>query len=153
MFSEGIGIVGAYLAHLIPVFVAFGFMVVPLIVLGGSEGEPPPAAALAIIPLMLFAFVLTFAIMFYFTAAFTRLALEQRFSAAFEFQENFTFLKRNVANFLMAIVAFLAANFIAQFGILLFCIGILPATFWSQCVAAYALGEVAFRDPGGRQAI
>jgi hypothetical protein len=153
MFGEGLAIVGAYLVHLIPVFAAFGLMVVPLIVLGAGEGEPPPAAALAMIPLMIFAFLLAFAVMFYFTAAFTRLALEQRFSAAFEFQENFAFLKRNIGNFLMAIVAFLAANFIAQFGILLFCIGILPATFWSQSVAAYALGEVAFRDPARRQAI
>jgi hypothetical protein len=51
----------------------------------------------------------------------------------------------------MAIVAFMVSNFIAQFGIFLFCVGILPATFWSQCVGAYALGEVAFRDRGGQR--
>jgi hypothetical protein len=47
-------------------------------------------------------------------------------------------------------VAFLTANFLSQFGILLFCVGIIPATFWSQCVGAYAMGEVAFRDAGRR---
>ena len=52
----------------------------------------------------------------------------------------------------LTVVAFLVANFIAQFGIILLCIGIIPATFWSQCVAAYALGEVAYRDPGSATA-
>ena len=68
--------------------------------------------------------------------------------AALELEANWAFLKRNFSNYLLALAAFFVANFIAQFGILLFCIGILPATFWSQCVGAYALGEVAYRDPG-----
>lgn len=92
--------------------------------------------------------VLIFVLLFYFTAAFTRLAVEERFGAAFEVQHNLAFLKRNAGNVFMAVIAFMVSNFIAQFGILLFCVGILPATFWSQCVGAYALGEVAFRDPG-----
>lgn len=74
--------------------------------------------------------------------------MEERFGAAFEFEANWSFLKRNVSNYLLAIAAFIVANFIAQFGFLLFCIGLFPATFWSQCVGAYALGEVACRDPG-----
>jgi hypothetical protein len=146
MFSEGLSIVGAYLIHVIPAVLAFGIAFVPVILLGERDGEPSPAAFVALMLLMLVAFVLLLALMFYFTAAFTRLAVEERFGAAFEVQENLAFLRRNVVNLLMAIVAFLAANFIAQFGILLLCVGILPATFWSQCVAAYALGEVAYRD-------
>lgn len=148
MFVEGVAVIGAYLIHLLPAVALFVVMVIPVAVLGESEGEPNPAAVMIMIPLLIVAFVLVFALMFYFTAAFTRLAIEERFSAAFEFQPNFAFLKRNAVNFLMAVLAFMVANFIAQFGILLFCVGILPATFWSQCVGAYALGEVAFRDPG-----
>jgi hypothetical protein len=98
---------------------------------------------------MLLSTLVFFAVVLYFPAAFTRLAVEGRFGAALELDANWNFLKRNFSNYLLAIAAFLVANFIAQFGILLFCVGILPATFWSQCVGAYALGEVAYRDPEG----
>ena len=37
----------------------------------------------------------------------------------------------------------LLAQFIAQFGILLLCIGILPAGVWAGWVFSYALGQVA----------
>ena len=151
MFAEGLSVVGAYLIHLVPVVAVFGISFVPLIFLGERDGGPSPAALLVLVPLIVLAVVLLFAVMFYFTAAFTRLAVEERFGAAFEVQINLAFLKRNVVNLLMAVVAFMVSNFIAQFGILLFCVGILPATFWSQCVGAYALGEVAFRDPGGHR--
>jgi hypothetical protein len=146
MFAEGLSVVGAYLIHIVPALAAFGIAFVPLVLLGEESGEPSPAAVVALVLLMLVASVLLLALMFYFTAAFTRLAVAERFGAAFEVQENLAFLRRNVVNLLMAIVAFMVANFIAQFGILLFCVGILPATFWSQCVGAYAFGEVAFRD-------
>ncbi len=146
MFAEGLAVIGAYLIHLVPAVAALGIAFVPVILLGERNGEPSPVAIVVLVLLMLLAFVLLFALMFYFTAAFTRLAVEERFGAAFEVQENLAFLRRNVVNLLMAIAAFLASNFIAQFGILLLCVGILPATFWSQCVGAYALGEVWFRD-------
>jgi hypothetical protein len=151
MFVEGLSVIGAYLLHLLPVMAVFGISFVPLILLGERDGEPSPAALLVFVPLIIVAVVLLFAVMFYFSAAFTRLAVEERFGAALEVQQNFAFLRRNAVNFLMAIVAFMVSNFIAQFGIFLFCVGILPATFWSQCVGAYALGEVAFRDPGSHR--
>jgi hypothetical protein len=87
--------------------------------------------------------------MLYLPAALLRLALERRFGAAFEVEKNFELIKRNVGNYVLALLVFLLANFISQFGILLFCIGILPASFWGSCVGAYALGEVALRDPAG----
>lgn len=148
MFTEGLSALGAYLVHILPVFALFFVAFVPLAVFGGRHEEPPPAFLFLVIPLGFLAFVAIFALLLYFPAAFTRLAVEGRFGAAFEVDANWAFLKRNVSNYFLAIVAFLVANFIAQFGILLFCIGILPATFWSQCVGAYALGEVAFKDPG-----
>jgi hypothetical protein len=149
MFAEGLSVIGAYLIHLLPAVAAFGILVVPVVLMGERNGEPSPAALLLLVLLVIFAVVILFALMFYFTAAFARLALEERFGAAFEVQHNLAFLKRNAVNLLMAVMAFMVSNFIAQFGILLFCVGILPATFWSQCVGAYALGEVAFRDPEG----
>jgi Protein of unknown function (DUF4013) len=148
MFMEGLSAMAAYLLHILPCILAFGLLAIPIALLDGGEGEGSPAALFVIFPLLIFVLLLFFAVLFYFAAALTRLAVEERFGAAFEVSENLAFLKRNTGNFLMAIVAFIVSNFIAQFGILLLCIGIIPATFWSQCVGAYALGEVAFRDSG-----
>jgi hypothetical protein len=149
MFVEGLSVIGAYLIHLVPAIAAFAMLFIPVALMGEGGSEPPPAALLLLVLLVILAFVLLLAVLFYFTAAFTRLAIEERFGAAFEVQHNLAFIRRNTGNLLMALAAFLVSNFIAQFGILLLCVGILPATFWSQCVGAYALGEVAFRDPEG----
>jgi hypothetical protein len=152
MFMEGVMAIAAYLLHILPCILAFGLLAIPFILLGSNDGDPQPAAFLVIFPVLILVMLLFFAMLFYFTAALTRLAVEERFGAAFEFSQNLAFLKRNTGNILMAVLAFLVSNFIAQFGIILLCIGIIPATFWSQCVAAYALGEVAYRDPGSARA-
>ncbi len=147
IFVDGALVVGAYLAYLAPLVVLMVFFSIGVAALGGG-GDGGDQAALAVAS-VLFAIVWTLAllaILFYFPAALTRLALERRFGAAFEIEENFAFIKRNVGNYVLALLTFLLANFISQFGILLFCIGILPASFWASCVAAYALGEVAWRD-------
>lgn len=148
MFAEGLTAVGAYLIYLLPAIVGMVAIFVPLALLGASDSDASPAILVVMIPLIILAVVIFFALLLFFPAAFIRLAVEERFGAAFEFDANWRFIKRNFSNYLLALAAFFVANFIAQFGILLFCIGILPATFWSQCVGAYALGEVAARDPG-----
>jgi hypothetical protein len=149
MFVEGLTAIAAYLLHLLPAVVGAGAVLLPMILMAERDPEPSPGILLVLIPLMLLSTLVFFAVVLYFPAAFTRLAVEGRFGAALELDANWNFLKRNFSNYLLAIAAFLVANFIAQFGILLFCVGILPATFWSQCVGAYALGEVAYRDPEG----
>lgn len=146
MFVEGLSVVGAYLCHLVPAVVGAAVVVVPIIFLGARDSDPSPAFLFVLIPLVLLATLVFFAVLLYFPAAFTRVAVEERFGAALELEANWAFMKRNISNYFLALAAFFVANFLAQFGILIFCIGILPATFWSQCVGAYALGEVALRD-------
>jgi hypothetical protein len=146
MFAEGLSAIGAYLLHLLPAVVGAVAVLVPLAFLDTRDSDPSPAVLFVLIPLILLATLVFFAVLLYFPAAFTRLAVEERFGAALEFDSNWSFLKRNLSNYLLALAAFFVANFLSQFGILLFCVGILPATFWSQCVGAFALGEVAFRD-------
>jgi hypothetical protein len=148
MFSEGLMAVGAYLVYLMPAIVGMVAIFVPLAFLDATNSDASAAAVVVMIPLFVLAGLIFLALLLFFPSAFIRLAVEQRFGAAFEFDANWRFIKRNLSNYLLALAAFFVANFIAQFGFLLFCIGILPATFWSQCVGAYALGEVAARDPG-----
>jgi hypothetical protein len=147
MFVEGLQVMGVYLAHILPAVVAMMVLMVPVAIAGESRGDSPPALLLVVIPMMLLASLAFVAVLVYFPAALTRLAVEDRLGAAFEIGNNWAYLRRNFSNYLLAIVVFLVANFISQLGILAFCIGIFPATFWGLCAGAYALGEVAWRDP------
>ncbi len=147
IFVDGALVVGAYLGCLGPLMVLIVFFSIGMAALGGGEGGDQVALAVASVLFAIVWSLIFLAVLFYFPAALTRLALERRFGAAFEIEENFSFIKRNAGNYVLALLTFLLANFISQFGILLFCIGILPASFWASCVAAYALGEVAWRDP------
>jgi hypothetical protein len=151
IFVDGALVVGAYLVYLLPLIVLMVLFSVGVAVFGGGIDEGVDQAALAV-GSVLFAVVwslILLVFMLYLPAALVRLALERRFGSAFEIEKNFEFIKRNVGNYVLALLVFLLANFISQFGILLFCIGILPASFWGSCVGAYALGEVALRDPAG----
>jgi len=147
MFSEGLVAFGMYLVYIIPAIAGF---VVLGIVVGVSSGDDGPGGIAAITGSALLMVLLAFAMLalvLYLPSAMTRLALTQRFSAGFEFEENFAFIRRNLGNYLLAIVIYFIASFAAQFSILLFCIGIIPGMFWQICVNACAFGEVALRDP------
>ena len=146
MFVEGVKVMGAYLVIILPAMLLF---MVPMSTIGAfSEGGSPPAAlGLMVILFMLVLGLVYIALLLYFPVAMVRMAMERRFSAVFEFSENFDFLKRNIINFILAFVFYMLASLISQFGIILCCIGIIPAVFWAVCVGAYSLGEVALRDP------
>ena len=136
---------GAYLAYILPTTFFFVLATIGLAFIV-EEGETPLAMAI-LGPVVIIVFTLALlAFMFYLPAAITRLAIRRSFGAAFEVQENIEFIKRNVSNYLLALLIVLLANFISQFGIFLFCVGIFPASFWGTSVVAYAMGEVALRD-------
>lgn len=151
MFIEGATVVGAYLAIILPTVLVF---MVPFVAMGTlAEGQDAsPVIGLMMAALMLVVFVGYIAVLLYFSAAVVRMALERRFSGAFDFAENVAFLRRNLKNVILAVLFYMLASFLSQFGLILFCIGILPAAFWALCVGAYAFGEVAFRDPERAQA-
>lgn len=153
MFVEGATVTAAYFVLILPAMFLF---VVPMIVLGvfaeGEGRDPHPALGVAVLVMLMLLVIVYFALLLYFPAAVVRMALERRFSAAFEFSENFELLKRNIVNFILAILFYMLASFISQFGMILFCVGIIPAAFWAACVGAYSLGEVALRDPERQQA-
>ena len=61
--------------------------------------------------------------------------------AGLEWRENLAFIKQNLANYALSLVGYLVAGFLAQFGVLLCCVGVFPAAFWSYLVLAVALGQ------------
>jgi hypothetical protein len=156
LFSAGLRAFGAYLAHLAVVLIpTLGMVLVVILGAGGlSAGNHDvaeavgPLAGLGVMAAYGFAMLGMMALLAYFPAALTRLALSERFSAAFEVQANVAFIRRNLMNYLLALVFYLVANFASQFGVILCCVGVLPAGFWAMCVAGFSLGEVARLGPG-----
>ncbi len=151
LFSSGLRILGAYLAHLFVVLLPLlGVAFFSIVLAGGAASASQEAAeglgtlaGIAMLGAYAFMMLGMLALLVYFPAALTRVALSERFGAAFEVQANIAFIRRNPMNYMLAIVFYLVANFAAQFGVLLCCIGVLPASFWSVCVFGFSLGETA----------
>jgi hypothetical protein len=157
MFSDGLQMIGLYLVHILAALVLPGSIGCLFAVIGGAASGSDAAggvAALGIMAAQLLLFVVLFAVMLYFPAAYIRTAITGRFGAGLEVRENIELIKRSPGNYFLALAIYLVTNFIAQFGVILCCIGIFPAAFWSMAVAGWAFGEVARRDAvlGGRSA-
>lgn len=155
LFMDGLQVIGLYLLHILVALILPGSIGCIFALIGGLGSNSDAAggvAAIGMVLAQLLLFVIMLAVMVYFPAAYIRTAVTGRFSAGLEVRENVELMKRSPGNYFLAIAIYLVTNFIAQFGILLCCVGILPAAFWSMCVAGWALGEVARRDPelGGR---
>jgi hypothetical protein len=157
IFSEGLPVFGIYFLH------AFGLMLIPALVGGsavalgvmmsaggrGSSDVGGAIAGLGITGAYLLMFVCMLTIMFYLPAAVARYAVYGKFAAAFQWRDNIDFIRRNMGNYVMAVVTFLVANMVSQFGFLLCCVGLFVTAFWANCVLGWSIGEVIRRDPAG----
>lgn len=160
IFSDGLPAVGVHVAHgalffLVPVLVgcatgAMGGGFAGL--LGGGRNAEDTAAVLFATGFLVFyglAALAGLALSVYLPAAFVRFVLRERFDAAFDVRENLAFIRRNLANYALSLVLYLVANFVSQFGVIVCCVGIFPAMFWSYCLLAWALGQTARFDEAG----
>ena len=142
-FAEGLRLTGVALLYSMPMIVLIIAVIVPSALLEMVDDEVARnigGCALGTVTcLLVFA---SFAFMFFLPASLLKAAVEQRFGAAFEFAEIWAFIKDNIGNYLLAIVITLVARFVADFGILLLCIGIIFTNFWAWCVITYSFAEV-----------
>ncbi len=117
--------------------------------LGGEDGGA--AGAMMVIGALVFyasIFVISLGLWAWLPAVLLRVALMGRFGAAFEFGEIAGFIRRHLVNYLLSLAAVLVASFLAQFGILLCCVGFFATTFLSYCILAFNVGELARLDAG-----
>jgi hypothetical protein len=150
LFEEGLPLTAVYLVYTLGLIVVIGavaaVLTVPVLVASGS-GKPSDAlGALGALGLVAFygvMILLSFAMALYLPAALARAALRGSFGDGFAVHENFAFITANLANYALALVSYLLAGFLAQFGVLLCCVGVFPAAFWSYLVLASALGQTA----------
>lgn len=139
-FIEGLKIFLAGLLMALPILIVVFFMIGTTAI--GSAFEIPEQIAgcgVGVSLLVLIPLALVFIV--YYPAALTRMIAQERFGAAFEVGAVFRFIGSNIGNYLLAIAVYLLTSFIAQFGILLLCVGIFLTTFWSYLATSYALAD------------
>jgi hypothetical protein len=158
IFSDGLRLLGVYLVYTLGLAMALAALscvfVAPLVALGhvGGLDDGPGAlfGALGGIGTLLFGaagIVVSLAALVYLPAAMARAALRDSFSEGFAWREITAFIQANPGNYALALVIYLLASFLAQFGMILCCVGIFPLGFWSYQILAYALGETVRLNP------
>jgi hypothetical protein len=141
-FTEGLRLFGVAFCYVLPLIAISIALVIPAVIAGNISGDSHDLERLfagsmvscvwcCIVPISL-------ALSFWMPAALLFVAVDQRFSAGFEFGRIFAFIKANFTNYLIAFVVFLIARFAAGLGFILFCIGVVLTAFWSMIVSTYA---------------
>jgi hypothetical protein len=93
------------------------------------------------------AVLLGFALAVFIPAALLLAVMRQRASAAFEFGTIFRFVRVNLMNYVLAIIVYLIANTLSQFGVALLCIGIFFTVFLSMVITTWAFAETYRLSP------
>ena len=128
-----------------------GVPIVLILVLGAVAGAMDSAAvsglvALASLLLWLVFMVLSLGVSIYMPSAIARMTLYQRLGAGFEFKENLALIRRNPANYFVALLISILAGVAGGLGVCACIVGLFATGFWSACVFGYVLGEVVRRD-------
>jgi Protein of unknown function (DUF4013) len=155
IFEDGLRLALVYFAHalgLIVVFAVFAaVLLAPMFMATNMPGRTSDAlgfaAGLGILLLYALVAVVSLALAIYLPAALARASLSGRAGSAFEWRENLAFIRDNLVNYALALVSYLVASFLSQFGFLLCCVGVFPAAFWSHLVLAAALGQTVRVSP------
>jgi hypothetical protein len=155
LFGEGLRLAGVYLGYTLGVLLfAFGLgfvaMLPSLLAAGlGREagGLLPALSSLGLLLVYALTMLLSLALAVYLPAALARTAARGRMADGFDWRANVDFIRANLGNYLLALVVYLVAAFVAQLGILLCCVGLFPTVFWSHVTGAVAIGEAARLGP------
>ncbi|MBC7232513.1 MAG: DUF4013 domain-containing protein [Chloroflexi bacterium] len=75
-------------------------------------------------------------------SAYTHYALSGDFGAFFRFGDIFQYIQANLGNYIIAVLLAIVAQFVAGFGTILCCIGVIFTEFWATLVGSHLLGQV-----------
>lgn len=142
-FGEGARLVGVALVYTIPMLALVAWFIVPAIFMDAMDSRAAEILGSGIAGCLSCLIVpLALAMMLFMPASLLFAAVEQRFSAAFEFHRIWAFIRENIGNYLLAIVVYLVARFLAGAGIVLLCIGLIFTGFWSVLIMTYGFAQV-----------
>ncbi|HSP15869.1 MAG TPA: DUF4013 domain-containing protein [Thermoanaerobaculia bacterium] len=142
-FTEGLMLFCVGLLYSLPIIVAAFAIGIPSTLLNAVEHEGARnlgGGVLGCASCMVVPFAM--AIMFFMPAGLLMAVTTRRFGAAFEFGRVWEFIRDNIGNYLLAIVIYIVARFIASFGIILLCIGVIFTDFWALTVSGFAFAQV-----------
>jgi hypothetical protein len=155
IFNEGLRLTAVYLLYtlgIVAILAALGCVaLLPVMALSGGGARPSDAmglmGGLGIVALYGLVMVASLVLALYLPAALARAALRGTVGDGFAWREIVAFITANPGNYLLALVLYLLASFVAQFAIVLCCVGIFPAVFWGYMVLAVALGQTVRLSP------
>lgn len=142
-FAEGLRLFGVVLLWMLPVFALVAVFIIPSIVASQMDNEALRNISGCMTGAMwCLVFPLSLAVTIFLPAALLFTVVERRFGAAFEFGRIWAFIKANIGDYLLAIVIYFVARFLAGFGIVLLCIGVIFTAFWALLITTYAFAQV-----------
>jgi hypothetical protein len=148
IFNDGLHLTAVYFLYtlgIVAVFAALGCVVMlPAMALSGNRDLSEAFSVLGglgIVALYGLVMLVSLVLAIYLPAALARSALRGTVADGFAWREVLGFITANVGNYLITLVIYVLASFLAQFGLLLCCVGVFPAAFWSHMVLTVALGQ------------
>jgi hypothetical protein len=140
MFADGFKLFLVGFIWLLPMFVLVMGVVLIAITTEQMAGEQVGGVMTGC--MMIIIVPLALMITFIMPAALVRAAVHQNVQAGLKVGEVLAFVKANFVNYLLAFVVYLAASFLGQMGVIIFCIGVFFTSFWGLVVASHAYGQV-----------
>ena len=143
-FAEGAKLFIVALIYALPILFIVGAMVVPIMFMAIAGQQNEAAGQISGIMSSFMGCLiapLSLLMAFWLPGALLMTIITGEIGAAFQFGRIWSFIRGNVANYLLAIVVGLVARMAAQFGVMLFCIGVIFTGFWAVIVSAHALGQ------------
>ncbi|HUP44434.1 MAG TPA: DUF4013 domain-containing protein [Thermoanaerobaculia bacterium] len=148
-FAEGLRLTGVVVLWIVPLVVLAVMFMVPGAFMAESHNEVAQTVGGCVVSaIWCLMFPLSLAVTFFLPASLLMAVTEKRFGAAFEFDRIWPFIKKNIGDYLLAIVIYFVARFAGGIGILLLCIGVLFTAFWAMCVTTHAFAQVYRRAEG-----
>jgi hypothetical protein len=127
-FIQGLGAVLVFIVYAIP------YIVLTILAIMGGERGGAPVLFGCLGPL--YALVLWFIS----PAVMLRIAMTRDIAAALQVPEIFSFIQRNLGNYMLVFALYIVAGIIGSIGFFALCIGVLFTSFYSYLIDAYLLG-------------
>jgi hypothetical protein len=149
IFNDGLRLTAVYLLYTLGIVAVLaligGVVLLPVMALSGRGERVSEALSvlggLSLVAVYGVVMLASLALAIFLPAALARSALRGTVGAGFEWQAILAFIRANLGNYLLSLVIYLLSSFLAQFGIVLCCVGVFPAAFWGYMVLAVALGQ------------
>lgn len=140
MLVEGLKLFVVVLAYAAPVIFVYLGIAITMIASSG-DSDITQAAGLFSGCVLVIIIPIALALMLLLPVALTATAVTGSLAAAFDIPEILRFIRRNFINYILAIVIYMVANFVAQFGVILLCVGALFTSFLHSVISTWAFAE------------